>query len=357
MRIGVVIPAYNAAAWVGDAIASVLAQTHREWQLVVVDDGSTDATTEVVVRLADGRIRLIRQRHAGVSAARNCATMRLADQPWARRGRDDSEAVLFLDADDWLAPEALERLAAALDAAPHAVAASGAFTYVGTGTIRKPPSGELLEPLLVRNLFANGGHLLLRAEAVRRAGGFRPELSYGEDWEFWIRVALQGPFASTEDDKPVLFVRQRGDGAYQRLAADPASFVPCMEAIFSNPALLVRFGAERLREIRSRTEAENNWIIGRELIRHGRNGRPWLRRSVLAHPSSKRLALLAASHVLPLLPLGWRGPFLPYRLKADAQPHAPRPAGGWCKGCASLAGSPAMPRGNTGQRSQRSSRS
>ena len=71
MHIGVVVPAYNAASWVGDAIASVIAQTHRDWSLVVVDDGSTDGTGAVAANFRDARIRLIRQANAGVSAARN----------------------------------------------------------------------------------------------------------------------------------------------------------------------------------------------------------------------------------------------------------------------------------------------
>ena len=66
-----VIPAYNAAGWIGDAIASVIAQAHRDWSLIVVDDGSTDGTGEVVAGFADHRIRMVRHPNAGVSAARN----------------------------------------------------------------------------------------------------------------------------------------------------------------------------------------------------------------------------------------------------------------------------------------------
>jgi len=71
VHIGVVIPAYDAAHWIADAVASVRSQTHRDWRLVVVDDGSTDGTGAVVAAFDDPRIRLIRQDNAGVSAARN----------------------------------------------------------------------------------------------------------------------------------------------------------------------------------------------------------------------------------------------------------------------------------------------
>jgi hypothetical protein len=181
--------------------------------------------------------------------------------------------------------------------------------------VRCPPSGDLLRRLLVRNLFANGGHVLLRAEAVQAAGGFLPGIAYGEDWEFWIRMALQGRFACASGSAPVLFVRRHGDGAYRRLAADGDAFAPCMDAIFANPALLARLGAKRLATIRRHTVAENDWIIGREQIRHGcrASGLGRLRRSVRRHPTPRRAVLLAAAHMMSLLPTVWRGPLRPYR--------------------------------------------
>jgi glycosyltransferase involved in cell wall biosynthesis len=308
VRIGIVIPAFNAASWIGDAIASVLAQTHRDWRLVVVDDGSTDRTADVVAAFVDRRIRLIQQANAGVSAARNRGFF----SSWPGLARpstsdDVPEAVLFLDADDRLAPDALSRLTATLAAAPHAVAAAGAYTFEDTGVVRMPPSGDILRRLLVGNVFANCGHLLIRAEAFRTAGGFLTDLTFGEDWEFCIRLALQGPFAATADRSPVLFIRQHDAGAYRRLAGDPKSFAPCMAAIFANPALIGRLGVRRLAAIRRRTEAENAWIVGRELVRHGRvcAGIAWLCRSFRAAPGVKRAALLAAA---PLR----IGPFAPY---------------------------------------------
>jgi glycosyltransferase involved in cell wall biosynthesis len=308
VRVGIVIPAYNAARWIGEAIGLAVAQSYGDWRLVVVDDGSTDGTGDIARSFADRRITLIRQANAGVSAARNRGIVELVGGAPRCAG---VSAVLFLDADDRLASDALARLVDTLRAAPEAVVAAGAYTDMRH--LRMPPSGDILPRLLVRNLFANGGHLLIRAEAIRAAGLFRTDIAYGEDWEYWIRLALCGLFAVTSDRAPVLFVRQHDGGAYRRLAATPTSFAPCMEAIFGNPELLARFGAARLAAIRRRTEAENAWIIGRELIRHGRSreGRVWLRRSVRAAFSLKRIALLAAS-VLPI------GPFVPYAVASRA---------------------------------------
>jgi len=316
MHIGVVVPAYNAAAWVGDAIASVLAQTHRDWSLVVVDDGSSDGTGETVAKVGDPRIRLIRQANAGVSAARNRGIAELfgetpSPQPPPARGG----GVVFLDADDWLAPDALARLNAALDAAPNAVAASGRCTFADMGAARSPHSGDVLPFLLVRNLYANCGQLLLRAKAVEAAGGFLPGIVYGEDWEFCIRIALQGPFASAPGKHPVLFVRRHDEGAYRRLAQSPDAFAPCMNAIFSNSALVDRFGVRGLAAIRRCTEAENTWIVGREQVRHGHHARGLglLRRSVRDQPTVRRAILLAAAHLVHLVPTSCRGPLRPYR--------------------------------------------
>jgi glycosyltransferase involved in cell wall biosynthesis len=312
VRVGIIIPAFNAAPWIADAIGSVLAQSHPDWGLVVVDDGSTDATNSIIASFTDPRITRVQQVNGGVSTARNRGISELRQRdpafmfPLAASEGAGTTGVLFLDADDQLAPDALSRLIAALDNSPTSIAATGAYTIPHT-RCRRPSSGDLLPSLLVRNLFANGGHVLIRSSALGATGPFRTDIVYGEDWELWIRLALQGPFAATRELNPVLYIRQHDAGAYRRLALDPDSFTPCMDAIFGNAALFARFGAQRLAAIRRRTEAENHWIIGRELLRHGRanEGRMWLRRSVRAAPSLKRVVLLAAS----LLPIG---PFVPY---------------------------------------------
>src|SRR5215813_13941843 len=106
--VSVIIPTFDRATWVGEAIASVLAQTYTYLELIIVDDGSHDATREVVQAFGQA-LRYIRQAHAGVSAARNCGVA-------ASRGT----LIAFLDSDDLWLPRKVTAQVALLQCQPHA---------------------------------------------------------------------------------------------------------------------------------------------------------------------------------------------------------------------------------------------
>jgi glycosyltransferase involved in cell wall biosynthesis len=182
--ISVIIPAYNVGRFVREAVDSALAQTFRDIEVIVVDDGSTDGSLEALCDLHHPRLRVIREGHAGSAAARN-AGLRLAS----------GEMVAFLDADDRWAPQNLERQSAFLESHPevdmtfgHSLVVDEAGRSLGfkSSSCAGPVS---LSQLLRTNEIGNGSCLLLRREALDKAGWFNTNLTACVDIDVWLRVA------------------------------------------------------------------------------------------------------------------------------------------------------------------------
>jgi glycosyltransferase involved in cell wall biosynthesis len=237
-----VIPARNAARFIEATLASVAGQTNGDFEAIVLDDGSTDDTAARVDAfvLTDASERFILRQgpSRGVSAARNLG-LEMA------RGA----IIVFLDADDLLAPDALERFAGTLADSP-AVAALGGIARIaedGAGVSSAdnrdlvPAEGQL-EALIRKNYIVNGGALAIRTDAARTAGGYSEDLRYGEDWEFWCRLLLEGDLAVVTGPR-LLSYRQVSSGA-NNLArgSDFARRVPCLVALAENPRMRARFG-------------------------------------------------------------------------------------------------------------------
>jgi glycosyltransferase involved in cell wall biosynthesis/peptidoglycan/xylan/chitin deacetylase (PgdA/CDA1 family)/ubiquinone/menaquinone biosynthesis C-methylase UbiE len=192
-EISIVIPAFNAAETIDETLRSVAAQDGVAWELVVVDDGSSDATVEIVEGWTerDLRVRLIRKAHGGVSATRNAGLA-------AARG----EWVCFLDSDDWLAPNALDRLLTLTRAHEGATVAVGAAARVtpsgGTWPYQSRDMSDAFD-VLASHCALVVHSALVRRDVVQELGGFDERLSSSEDWDLWQRIARAGhKFAQTD---------------------------------------------------------------------------------------------------------------------------------------------------------------
>jgi glycosyltransferase involved in cell wall biosynthesis len=183
--VSVVIPCYGQAAYLPEAVESVVAQTYQSWEAIIVDDGSPDDTAVVARQLIaayGSRIRLVEQANAGVSAARNAGIA-------AAAGR----YILPLDPDDRIAPTMLERTAAVLEAEPSISVAYvqmmsfGAETGIGTsGRIEYDP-----DVLAAWNFVCISS--LFRKKAWATSGGYQTDMVWGyEDWDFWLACAAAG---------------------------------------------------------------------------------------------------------------------------------------------------------------------
>ena len=243
-RISVLMPCYNCAAHVEQALQSVLAQTCGDWELIVIDDGSRDDSAARIAACDDPRIRLLRQDNAGVSAARNRAIA-------AARGA----RLAFLDADDWWDPTLLEKLAAALDARPNAVAAYCGWQNVGlpgkAGEPYVPPdyeTGDREAQLLVACPWPIHA-VLARTEAVRTAGGFDETLATSEDYALWLEVAARGPLVRVPE--ALAFYRHHGGARATadrvRLARD--QYRVQTRFLARHPEVADRLGQRRARDI------------------------------------------------------------------------------------------------------------
>ncbi len=179
--VSIVIPCFNHAHFLSDAISSVLTQTFRDFEIIVVDDGGTDNAAEVVARF--GKIvRYNRKRNEGLSRARNTGMM-------LSRGR----YILFLDADDMLLPEALEAEVRCLEERPRCAFVSGAIRVLNGDTLASAKNrvvrNDHYTALLRGNYIQMPGAVLYRRDRVMAEGGFDPELGPSADYDLYLRIA------------------------------------------------------------------------------------------------------------------------------------------------------------------------
>lgn len=266
MSVSVVMPAKNAAAYIGEAIASVLTQGNRLHELIVVDDGSSDETIAIVRGFDDPKIRLLTNAGTGVSSARN-AGARSATADW----------LMFLDADDRLRVNALEILVGAATLRPDAVAIYGDYDRIdGDGRLigkrsllryRQKPSGNVLERLVAGNFIVNGGIMIVRSRAFAAVGGFDEALRYCEDWHCWCRLAALGEFHFV----PGCLMDYRVHGANTMSAARTAQdFMPAVERIFNDPLISPRLPIERAPALRRKAEVHLMIYAAAQAVRFGK---------------------------------------------------------------------------------------
>jgi glycosyltransferase involved in cell wall biosynthesis len=189
--ISVIVPAYNAEATLLETIDSVRHQTLTDFELIVIDDGSTDQTAARVRSVRDARARIITCTNRGLAASRN-------------RGIEWStgQYISFIDADDMWTPDKLEHQLDALRRRPDAALAYSWTAFVdedGRFLFAKEPSrfeGDVYADLLrYSNFVASGSNILVRRDCAIAVGGFDATLEAAHDWDFCLRIAARWPFA------------------------------------------------------------------------------------------------------------------------------------------------------------------
>lgn len=206
--VSVIIPTYNRAAMLKEAIESVLAQTYQDWELIVVDDGSTDETPCLMdtYREADARIRCLKQHNQGLSSARN-AGLRIAQ----------GEFVAFLDDDDLWLPEKLRLQTMCMQEHPEFGLTYTRFYLLGGKQERlllpRKPGTTFLQ--LVEANFIPVLTVMVRRTCLEEVGLFNERFRATQDYELWLRILRRHPIHFI--DKPLACYRKHGSNMTAKL--------------------------------------------------------------------------------------------------------------------------------------------
>lgn len=279
--VSVIIPTYNRAHVLGRSIQSVLNQTYQDFELIVVDDGSSDNTEEVVRNFNDIRIKYIRHdKNRGVSAARNTGIK-------AAQG----EYIAFNDSDDeWLSHH-LEKLMLAFEkASPQTGVVYSGFIYVmlgGKGIRVRPPRAARKEgdirPSLLKRSFIYFQTAIVKRQCFEKVGLFDERIPCAEDWELWLRISTHYHFKYVGE--PLVVEYESTDG----LTNDKGAFARGYELV------LARHFQDFLAD--KRVLAYHYFVVGLCLCASGefQRGRNYFMQAVKAHPLGLHLCAALVS--------------------------------------------------------------
>jgi glycosyltransferase involved in cell wall biosynthesis len=189
-KVSVIIPAYNAMNYLPQTVESVLKQTFTDFELIIVNDGSSDGIEQWVDTITDNRIRLISQKNQGTATARNTGI-----------AHAKGAYIAFLDSDDLWEVSNLEKQVYCLNNNPDV-----GLVYVWVKSIDaegndlaqiygNDAEGDVWEKLLQENIIRTGSAAMVRSDCFEKSGVFDQNLKFAEDWEMWIRIARNYSFA------------------------------------------------------------------------------------------------------------------------------------------------------------------
>lgn len=233
MQVSILMPAFNAERYVSEAIDSVLCQTHKDFELVIIDDGSTDSTLSIVKSYAqrDGRIKVVSHPNMGMGDALNRA-LDLVNNEW----------IVRMDADDIMLPNRIERQTAFIEQNPNTAVAGTLVYYVDENgkVFGKAPRSQLtsstsVEEFVRRSKLKGASYLealpsvgfphfmvyhpsvIMRRSVVKEVGGYRPEFWPAEDFDLWNRIIERGYTVLIQPEHLLKYRRHGSSGSVERI--------------------------------------------------------------------------------------------------------------------------------------------
>ena len=226
-KVSVIIPAYNAMAYLPETIANVLEQTYADFEVIVVNDGSTDNVEEWITQISDRRVKLVSQANLGLARARNTGIR-----------ESQGEYLAFLDADDLWESTKLAKQVQVLDSHSQAGLVYTWVAYIdeqGNSTgrvINHQLEGNVWQKLTKGNLVECGSVAMVRRQCFEKYGVFDCKLgSFVEDWDMWLRIARTYPFKVIKE--PLTYYRQVATSASRNWSAMAKSYQLVIEKAFA----------------------------------------------------------------------------------------------------------------------------
>ena len=226
-KVSVVIPAYNAMAYLPQTVANVLEQTYTDFEVIVVNDGSTDNIEEWIAQISDLRVKLVSQTNLGLAGARNTGIR-----------ESQGEYLAFLDADDLWESTKLAKQVRVLDSHPEVGLVYTWVAYVdeqGNSTgrvVSNQQEGDVWQELTKGNLVECGSVAMVRRQSLEKCGVFDCNLgSFVEDWDMWLRIADRYEFKVVKE--PLVYYRQVASSASRNWEAMAKSYQLVIEKAFA----------------------------------------------------------------------------------------------------------------------------
>lgn len=248
LKVSIIIPAYNAVRFIRQTIESVLAQTFQDFEIIVVDDGSSDKTADIARSFGEP-VYCIQKPNGGVSRARNTGI-----------GNAKGEYIAFLDADDLWQPTKLEKQVALLDAASDVGLCFASTERINEnnetiGYIEGRDYADFSEALLLYLCIVSGScsSAMVRKELLLQIGGFDSRLTNYEDWDCWLRLSLITRFASISEY--LVKCRTVAESASFNTVAAEKNMQEILSKFYNLPDLPARY-----KKIRNKSYS-NNWMI------------------------------------------------------------------------------------------------
>ena len=193
-KVTVVIPAYNAMRYLPETMETALAQTFTDFEVLVVNDGSTDHTAEWISQVTDPRVRIVSQENKGLAGARNTGI-----------AHAKGEYIAYLDADDLWEPTKLEKQVRCLDENPEVglvytwTALADQYGKSTGRVISSHAEGNVWQELIEFNMVCCGSTPLIRRSCFDVVGLFSPDVSPSDDWDMWLRIANKFAFGVVKE--------------------------------------------------------------------------------------------------------------------------------------------------------------